>query len=207
MDLLAHHWATWEEVALEHGHVADRSKWRLVGPMHLAETREQAERDVEYGIAEFSRYFTHILPAGPVQGDTAAEIIANNRESGFAVIGTPEDAVAKIEELVEASNGGFGAFLLFDHDWAPPAAKRHSYELFAQYVMPHFTGQLAGRPLVRLGDRQRDRVRGPGGARDRQGDRGPRRRAGATLAPPRSHPWVLAGLSRVFGCDSSGAAS
>ena len=39
--------------------------------MHLAETREQAERDVEYGIAEFSRYFTHILPAGPVQGDTA----------------------------------------------------------------------------------------------------------------------------------------
>ncbi len=29
MDLLAQHWATWEEVALEHGHVADRSKWRL----------------------------------------------------------------------------------------------------------------------------------------------------------------------------------
>ena len=51
MDLLAHHWATWEQVAFENGHVADRSKWRLVGPMHLAETREQAERDVEYGIA------------------------------------------------------------------------------------------------------------------------------------------------------------
>lgn len=144
MDLLAHHWATWEEVAEENGHVADRSKWRLVGPMHLAETREQAERDVEYGIAEFSRYFRHILPAGPVQGDTAAEIIANNHESGFAVIGTPDDAVAKIEELVEASNGGFGAFLLFDHDWAPPAAKLKSYELFAQYVIPHFTGQLEG---------------------------------------------------------------
>ncbi len=63
MDLLAQHWNTWEEVALENGHVADRSKWRLVGPMHLAETREQAERDVEYGIVEFSRYFTHILPA------------------------------------------------------------------------------------------------------------------------------------------------
>jgi limonene 1,2-monooxygenase len=143
MNLLAHHWETWEEVALENGHVADRSKWRLVGPMHLAETREQAERDVEYGIAEFSRYFSHILPSGPVQGDTPAEIIANNHESGFAVIGTPEDAVAKISELVEASNGGFGAFLLFDHDWAPPAAKLRSYELFAQYVMPHFTGQLA----------------------------------------------------------------
>ena len=97
----------------------------------------------------------HILPAGPVQGDTAAEIIANNRESGFAVIGTPEDAIAKIAELVEASNGGFGAFLLFDHDWAPPAAKLHSYELFAQYVIPHFTGQLDGTGRIPgLGDRQ-----------------------------------------------------
>ena len=54
--------------ALEHGHVADRSKWRLVGPMHLADTREQAERDVEYGIAQFSRYFTHVLPGGPGAG-------------------------------------------------------------------------------------------------------------------------------------------
>ncbi|MEW5808864.1 MAG: LLM class flavin-dependent oxidoreductase [Actinomycetota bacterium] len=142
MDLLAQHWKTWEDVALEHGHVADRSKWRLVGPMHLAETREQAERDVAYGIAEFSRYFSHILPAGPVQGDTVEEIIENNRATGFAVIGTPDDAVAKIEELVEASDGGFGAFLLFDHDWAAPAAKLRSYELFAQYVIPHFTGQL-----------------------------------------------------------------
>ena len=122
-----------------------------------------------------------------MQGDTAAEIIANNRESGFAVIGTPDDAVAKIEELVEASDGGFGAFLLFDHDWAPPAAKLHSYELFAQYVIPHFTGQLAGAGRVaRLGHRQRARVRRPRGPRDRQGDRGPRRRA-AGQAHPR-HP-------------------
>ena len=108
MDLLGHHWNLWDELGRESGHEADRSKWRLVGPMHLAETREQAEREVEYGIAQFSRYFTHVLPAGPVQGDTAAEIIENNKASGFAVIGTPDDAIARIEELVEAS-GGFGA--------------------------------------------------------------------------------------------------
>jgi limonene 1,2-monooxygenase len=141
MDLLGHHWNMWEEIALEHGHVADRSKWRLVGPMHLAETREQAEKDVEYGIAQFSRYFTHILPAGPVQGDTPREIIENNKQSGFAVIGTPEDAIAKLDELVESS-GGFGSFLFFGNDWATPAATKRSYELFAQYVMPRYTGQL-----------------------------------------------------------------
>jgi limonene 1,2-monooxygenase len=142
MDLLGHHWNMWEEIALENGHVADRSKWRLVGPMHLAETREQAEKEVEHGIAEFSRYFTHILPAGPVQGDTPREIIENNKQSGFAVIGTPDDAIAKLDELVEASAGGFGAFLFMANEWAVPAAQKNSYELFAQYVMPRYQGQL-----------------------------------------------------------------
>lgn len=142
MDLLAHHWDLWEEISLEHGHVADRSKWRLVGPMHIAETVEQAECDVEYGLAEFSRYFTHVLPAGPVQGDTAKEIIENNKRSGFAIIGTPDDAIARIEQLIESSNGGFGSFLFFGHDWASPEATKRSFELFAQYVMPKFKGQL-----------------------------------------------------------------
>jgi limonene 1,2-monooxygenase len=135
------HWNTWNEVAAQHGNTADRSKWRLVGPMHLAETKEQALKDVEYGIVPFSKYFTKVLPAGPTRGETAAEIIDNVNEDGFAVIGTPDQAVEKIQSLIDAS-GGFGTFLLFGHDWANPEATRRSFELFAQYVMPHFTGQL-----------------------------------------------------------------
>jgi limonene 1,2-monooxygenase len=140
-DAIGTHWNTWKETAEQHGHVADRSKWRLVGPMHLAETKEQARKDVEYGIVPFSKYFTHVLPAGPTRGDTAEEIIANTAEDGFAIIGTPDDAIAKIQSLVDQS-GGFGTFLLFGHDWASPAATKRSFELFAQYVMPHFTDQL-----------------------------------------------------------------
>jgi len=140
-DAIGTHWKTWNEVAEQHGHVVDRSKWRLVGPMHLAETKEQARKEVEYGILPFSKYFTHVLPAGPTRGDTPEEIIANVDEDGFAVIGTPDDAIAKIQSLVDAS-GGFGTFLFFGHDWASPEATKHSFELFAQYVMPHFTGQL-----------------------------------------------------------------
>ncbi len=140
-DAIGTHWNTWRETAERHGHVADRNAWRLVGPMHIAETREQARRDVEYGIVPFSRYFTHVLPAGPTRGDTAQEILANLDEDGFAVVGTPDDAIEKIEQLVEAS-GGFGTFLLFGHDWASPEATLRSFELFAQYVMPRFTGQL-----------------------------------------------------------------
>ena len=140
-DAIGSHWKTWNEVAAQYGNTADRSKWRLVGPMHLAETRAQARLDVEYGIVPFSKYFTHVLPAGPTRGDTAEEILANVDDEGFAIVGTPDDAIAKIQSLVEES-GGFGTFLLFGHDWASPAATRRSFELFAQYVMPHFTGQL-----------------------------------------------------------------
>jgi limonene 1,2-monooxygenase len=140
-DALGTHWQTWSEVAERHGHVADRSRWRLVGPMHLAETRELAREQVAYGIVEFSSYFTHVLPAGPVRGNSAEEIIANVDDDGFAVIGTPDDAIRKIQSLIDES-GGFGTFLLFGHDWANPEHTKHSFELFAKHVIPHFTGQL-----------------------------------------------------------------
>jgi len=50
-------------------------------------------------------------------------------------------AIAQIERLVEQSNGGFGAYLQLAHDWAAPAARLRSYELFARHVAPHFQGQ------------------------------------------------------------------
>lgn len=140
-DALGSHWQTWSSEAAAHGNAADRDRWRLVGPMHLAETRAQAREQVAHGIVEFSKYFTHILPAGPTRGDTVEEIITNVDNDGFAVIGTPDDAIAKIESLVEES-GGFGTFLLFGHDWANPADTHRSFELFATHVMPHFKGQL-----------------------------------------------------------------
>ena len=140
-DALGTHWKTWNESAAQHGNTAERGQWRLVGPMHLAETKEEARRQASYGIAEFSRYFTHVLPAGPTRGDTPEEILANIDDDGFAVVGTPDDAIAKIQSLVDES-GGFGTFLLFGHDWARPEDTKRSFELFAQYVMPHFQGQL-----------------------------------------------------------------
>ena len=141
-DALGTHWNTWNVESEKHGNVADRNKWRLVGPMHLAETKAEAEEQAKYGILEFSRYFSHVLPAGPTQGNTAEEIIANVHEGGFAVIGTPDDAITKIQSLIDES-GGFGTFLMFAHDWARPDHTHASFELFAKYVMPHFQNQLA----------------------------------------------------------------
>jgi limonene 1,2-monooxygenase len=141
-DILGAHWDVMEQRAAEFGEVADRAKWRLVGPMHLAETKEQARRDVEHGIVEFGRYFRHVLPTSPVgDADDLPSILDHCDSSGFAIIGTPDDAIRQIERLHEQS-GGFGTFLVFGHEWADRAQTFRSYELFAQHVMPHFQGQL-----------------------------------------------------------------
>ncbi|MGH7153026.1 MAG: hypothetical protein ACREF3_03780, partial [Acetobacteraceae bacterium] len=52
-------------------------------------------------------------------------------------IGTPDDAIAYINTLLEGS-GGFGAILELAHNWADWEATKHHYELMARYVHPHF---------------------------------------------------------------------
>jgi limonene 1,2-monooxygenase len=139
-DILGAHWDVMEERAAEFGTTTDRSKWRLVGPMHIADTREQAIEDVGFGLAEWVDYFQRVaaLPLAPDTTDHATLVDALNA-SGFAVIGTVEDAIAQVERLRQQSKG-FGTFLLMGHEWADTAATRHSYELIARYVAPVFQG-------------------------------------------------------------------
>ncbi|MCI2420760.1 LLM class flavin-dependent oxidoreductase [Saccharopolyspora sp. K220] len=141
-DALGYHWGIMTERAETFGTQVDRSAWRLVGPMHVAETREQAYRDVEYGIVDWFQYFQKVaaFPQMHVEGGDLKEMIAFIRESGVGVIGTPDDAVEQVQRLADQS-GGFGAMLLMAHDWANPAATNRSYELIAQHVLPEFQGQ------------------------------------------------------------------
>jgi limonene 1,2-monooxygenase len=141
-DALAHHWNVMEERAAARGTTVDREKWRLVGLMHIAETREQAYRDVEHGIEQWFRYFQRVaaFPQMTVDGGDLKEMIDFINEAGIGAIGTVEDAKAQVQRLVDQS-GGFGAFLLLAHEWANPEATRRSFELVAQHVMPEFQGQ------------------------------------------------------------------
>ena len=139
-DILGHHWDVVEERAAEFGTTVDRSKWRLVGPMHIADTKEQAIADVEFGLAQWVDYFQRVaaLPLAPDTANHETLVDALNA-SGFAVIGTVEDAVNQVERLRKQSNG-FGTFLLMGHEWADTGPTRHSYELIARYVAPEFQG-------------------------------------------------------------------
>lgn len=142
-DILGAHWQVMEERATQFGTTVDRAKWRLVGPMHLADTRAQAETDVAFGLADWVDYFERVaaLPLAPNTANHASLVEAINA-SGLAVIGTPEDAIAQIQRLVDQS-GGFGTYLLMAHEWADTEATRHSYELFSRYVIPAVTGSAA----------------------------------------------------------------
>lgn len=94
-DAVAHHWGTLEQRAAEFGNTPDRSRWRLVAPFHIAETREQALKDVEYGIDAWCDYLQHTAstPQMKVEGETTMERIEWVIESGTGVIGTYEDAI------------------------------------------------------------------------------------------------------------------
>lgn len=133
---LAPNWEIYERKAGEHGQAIDRSKWSLVGPMHIAETREQAMANVRFGLNEWIRYFTDVgaLPIAPEGDADPAEALV---ESGLAVIGTPDDAIEQLKRLQEQS-GGFGCFLQMAHNWADWSQTLRSYEMFARYVAPEF---------------------------------------------------------------------
>jgi limonene 1,2-monooxygenase len=142
-DALALHWDVIEEEAKHYGHTPDRSKWRLVGLCHIAETTEQARRDVEYGIEHWFNYFQEIaaFPQMSMPGQNAKEMIDFINDSGFGAIGTPEMCRAQIDRLWKQSNGGFGAYLMLAHNWANFEATKRSYDLIAREVFPHFQGQ------------------------------------------------------------------
>jgi limonene 1,2-monooxygenase len=135
---LAYHWGMVEETAAEHGQCVGRDRWRLAGWCHVAETREQAQRDVLFGLPDFLYYFQKVvaLPGIPEQG-SPEECLDAMVHMGVAVVGTPDDLIAQIARLEEQS-GGFGAYLSIGHDWANREATRRSYELIARCVMPRF---------------------------------------------------------------------
>ncbi|WP_439816039.1 LLM class flavin-dependent oxidoreductase [Zavarzinia sp. CC-PAN008] len=132
---LASNWAICEEMARASGQTVDRGGWRLVGPVHIAETREKARENVRFGLEKWIYYFAEVaaLPLAPMEGDAVDALV----DSGLAVVGTPDDAIAQIERLQEQS-GGFGAFLQLGHNWADFDNTKKSYELMARYVFPRF---------------------------------------------------------------------
>ncbi len=138
-------WSFAEESAAKHGNTVDRKNWRIVMSWHIAETRKEAREQAKEGLLVHNNLYTvGTLAAGdgPIYEtpDDAVDDVAFSDES-TAVIGTPDDLVAKIRDMKEVT-GGFGCVIGFYHDWANRENTLRSWDLVARYVVPEVNGLL-----------------------------------------------------------------
>ncbi len=129
-------WNLYEETARANGHTPNRRDWRVVGFFHIAETREQAIKNVQFGVQAFAQYFRDVATFPIIPGDVA-DPVQWLMETGTACIGTPDDAVAYVDRLMKGS-GGFGVLCELAQNWADWEATKRHYELMARFVHPKF---------------------------------------------------------------------
>ena len=138
-------WSFAEESAAKHGNTVDRKNWRIVLNWHIAETRKEAREQAKHGLMRHNNEYTIGTLAGGVGPiyDTPDEAVDGVAFSEFstAVIGTPDDLVARIREMMEITDG-FGCVIGFVHDWANRENTRRSWDMVARYVIPQVNGLL-----------------------------------------------------------------
>ena len=138
-------WSFAEESAAKHGNTVDRKNWRIVLNWHIAETRKEARKQAGAGLLRHNNEYSIGTLAGG-EGtiydtpDEAVDGVAFS-ELSTAVIGTPDDLVERIREMMELT-GGFGCVIGFVHDWANRENTRRSWDMVARYVIPRVNGLL-----------------------------------------------------------------
>jgi len=133
-DALGINWKIANEVAAENGRRMDPEKLRLVGPVHIAETKQQAIDNVKYGYYKWADYFRRISPINQT-ADRNVDPLEQGIKEGVIVVGTPDDAVAQLRRLQE-KQGEFGAFLQLAHNWANFDNTKKSFDLWQRHVQP-----------------------------------------------------------------------
>jgi limonene 1,2-monooxygenase len=142
-DALGINWKVANDTAAENGRKMDPERLRLVGPVHIAETREQAFANIKFGFDKWRDYFAGITAVAGREGmnDQSVEDLI---KAGVIVVGTPDDAIAQLRRLQE-KQGEFGCFLQLAHNWANFEHTKKSYELWQRHVTPVINKANVGR--------------------------------------------------------------
>ena len=138
-------WGFAEAAAKKHGQVVDRKNWRVLLSWHIAETREKARAEAGVGLMRHHNEYVHGTLQRPgskpfTSPDQAVDLTGFGAGAS-AVIGTPDDLVARIKSVLDIS-GGFGTVIGFAHDWANPENTFRSWDMVARYVVPEINGYL-----------------------------------------------------------------
>lgn len=144
-DVLKSHWNSVEEGARSAGKRPDRTKWRVARDVYVAETTEQARKDVIEGTLarDFRDYFFKIVPI--IRGNldlfkvdkskSDEEVTMDYMMDNMWIVGSPDDVARQIKELYEFT-GGFGTLLVMGHEWKPKDKWQRSMKLLTKEVMP-----------------------------------------------------------------------
>jgi len=120
-----------------------RSDWRVLLSWHIAETREQAYREAGAGLMRWHNEYNvgTLMRPGLVAFTSPEDAIEKTAggESAASTIGTPDDLVKTVKNLIKVS-GGVGTIVGFAHDWANPENTRRSWDMVARYVIPEING-------------------------------------------------------------------
>jgi alkanesulfonate monooxygenase SsuD/methylene tetrahydromethanopterin reductase-like flavin-dependent oxidoreductase (luciferase family) len=152
---LKSHWDAYSEAAESAGRTPDRREWRICRDIYIADTDEQARREVmESSMAyAYKEYFFPLLES--VNGtnlwydredmtpqDVTLEYLLNTRW----VVGSPDTVARHLRDLYDAV-GGYGGLLMLGYDWEGKDGPRwkKSMELLATEVMPQLK-DLTGVP-------------------------------------------------------------
>ncbi len=144
-DVLRTHWASVEEGAQKSGKKSDRSKWRIARDVYVAETTEDARREVKEGTLarDFTDYFFKLVPR--IRGNLNifkvdksmpdSDVTPDYMIDNLWLVGSPDDVVEKIKELYERV-GGFGVLLVMGHEWKPKDKWVRCMKLLVEEIMP-----------------------------------------------------------------------
>ena len=144
-NILKTHWDSVEEGALKTGKSPDRSMWRVARDIYVAETTEEARREVKEGTLarDFTDYFFKMVPK--IRGNLNifksdksmpdSDVTIDYMIDNLWLVGSPDDVVAQIEDLYEQV-GGFGVLLVMGHEWEPKEKWTRSMQLLIEEVIP-----------------------------------------------------------------------
>jgi alkanesulfonate monooxygenase SsuD/methylene tetrahydromethanopterin reductase-like flavin-dependent oxidoreductase (luciferase family) len=144
-DVLRTHWASVEQGAASAGRKPEKSLWRIARDIYVADTTEEARRDVLEGTLtrDFTDYFFKMVPK--IRGNldifktdksmSDVQVTPEYMMDNLWIVGSPDAAAQKIRDLYEYV-GGFGVLLVMGHEWKPKDKWVRSMKLLVEEVMP-----------------------------------------------------------------------
>lgn len=144
-NVLRTHWESVESGAAKAAVKADRTKWRIARDIYVAETTEQARKEVREGTLarDFRDYFFKMVPKirgnlGIFKADKNMpdeDVTIDYMIDNLWIVGSPDDVAEQISGLYDHV-GGFGTLLVMGHEWKPEERWKNSMKLLKEEVIP-----------------------------------------------------------------------